>query len=80
MLYALLCIKIIRTDISLRITLTYSQELLFMIKEHLHNDFDDARIRNLALSELLIDIQSNKLRTPFNEIPSYRVYDKLIGW
>jgi len=64
----------------LQMTLTYVQEWLFMILEHLSNDLDDARIRNMALSQMLMDIESNKLRTPFNERPSCRAYAELIDW
>ncbi|CAI6364490.1 unnamed protein product [Macrosiphum euphorbiae] len=56
------------------------QEWLFMILEHLHDDLDSARIRNMALSQLLMDIESNKLRTPFNERPSCRAYAELVAW
>lgn len=65
---------------SLQITLTYVQEWLFMILEHLNNDLEEARIRNMALSQMLMDIESNKLRTPFNERPSCRAYAELIEW
>ncbi|XP_060845323.1 uncharacterized protein LOC132924898 [Rhopalosiphum padi] len=56
------------------------QEWLFMILEHLHNDVDEARIRNMALSQMLMDIENNKLRTPFNERPSCRSYAELVEW
>ncbi|KAF0765602.1 DUF4485 domain-containing protein [Aphis craccivora] len=54
------------------------QEWLFMILEHLHDDVDEARIRNMALSQMLMDIECNKLRIPFNERPSCRSYAELV--
>jgi len=60
--------------------LTSAQEWLFMILEHLRDDLDSARIRNMALSQMLMDIESNKLRTPFNERPSCRAYAELVDW
>lgn len=67
-------------NISLRITLIYPQEWLFMILENLHDDLDEARIRNMALSQMLMDIESSKLRTPFNERPSCRAFAELVDW
>jgi hypothetical protein len=51
-----------------------------MILENLHDDVDEARIRNMALSQMLMDIENNKLRTPFNERPSCRSYAELVEW
>lgn len=65
---------------NLKIALTYVQEWLFMILENLSNDLDEARIRNMALSQMLMDIECNKLRTPFNERPSCRAYTELVDW
>ncbi|XP_022164182.1 uncharacterized protein LOC111029480 isoform X2 [Myzus persicae] len=56
------------------------QEWLNMILEHLNNGLDEARIRNMALSQMLMDIECNKLRTPFNERPSCRAYKELVDW
>jgi len=49
-----------------------------MILEHLYDDVDEARIRNMALSQMLMDIECNKLRIPFNERPSCRSYAELV--
>lgn len=51
-----------------------------MILDNLQDDMDNARIRNMALSQILMDMESNKMRYPFNQRPSCRSYAELIEW
>lgn len=45
-----------------------------MILENSQKDLTSARIRNMALSQLLLNIDNNSLRYPFHERPSRRSY------
>lgn len=61
-------------------TFTNVQEWLFLILENSNEDIAMARIRNMALGQLSMDIEFNKLKFPFNERPSRHTYDKLVDW
>ncbi|VVC40288.1 Domain of unknown function DUF4485 [Cinara cedri] len=52
-------------------------EWLLLILEETNEDIAMARIRNMMLSQLLMDIEYDKLRYPFNERPSLRAFAEL---
>lgn len=49
-----------------------------MILRNSYEDITAARIRNMALNQLMMNIQKNKLTYPFNERPSGRSYLELV--
>lgn len=48
------------------------------ILKYSDEDVSSARLRNMALNKISMDIECNQLHYPFNERPSIRSYTELI--